>query len=184
MVQVSAEERQVTKRDGTKEPYDVSKIKKSIDLATEGIDVSPLMLEGRIDLFIKNGIKTEEIQANIIHHAMQFASPQEPQWLNVAGKAKAMDMWASFKLRGKSFLEILKYNIKKGKYSDEILNFYSEEQVESLEKFIDFRRDLKHSISSLITVSKKYLGKFELNQHMHMVSAMRFGQFEIGRAHV
>jgi ribonucleoside-diphosphate reductase alpha chain len=39
-------------------------------------------------------------------------------------------------------------------------------------------RDLDYSYASLITAKKKYLGKFELNQHMHMVNAMRFGQLE------
>jgi ribonucleoside-diphosphate reductase alpha chain len=39
-------------------------------------------------------------------------------------------------------------------------------------------RDLDHSYASLLTAKKKYLGKFELNQHMHMVNAMRFGSLE------
>jgi ribonucleoside-diphosphate reductase alpha chain len=77
----------VTKRDGTRVPYDVSKIKKSIAFATEGIDVNPLQLESRIDQFLKQGIKTKDIQLNIIQHAVQLASQFEPQWLRVAGRA-------------------------------------------------------------------------------------------------
>ena len=168
----------VTKRDGTKEEYDVSKIKKSIAFCTDGIDVNPLLLESKIDILIKNGIKTKDIQENVIHHAKKFATASDPQWLIVAGRAKAMDMWASFKLRGKSFLEIVKYNVKKKEYSPELLQYYTEDQINDLGNFVDYKKDLAHSISSLITVEKKYLGKYELNQHMHMVSAMRFGQVE------
>lgn len=168
----------VTKRDGTKEPYDVIKIKKSIEMATEGTGVSPLLLESNMDLVIKNNIRTQDIQENIIHHAKQFATSSEPEWLQVAGRAKAMDMWASFKLKGKSFLEIVKYNVKKKEYSASLLEYYTDDMIDEIGKFIDYQRDLAHSISSLITVSKKYLGKYELNQHMHAVSAMRFGQFE------
>lgn len=169
--------RVVTKRDGTRVPYDVQKIKKSIAYATDGIDVNPLQLESRIDQAVKAGMKTKDIQLNIIQHAVQLASPFEPQWLLVAGRALAMDEQASYKLRDKSFYEIVQYNIKKCEYARELLDYYHEQDFEILGAYLDHDRDLKHSYASLITAKKKYLGKFELNQHMHMVNAMRFGQF-------
>jgi ribonucleoside-diphosphate reductase alpha chain len=91
-----------------------------------------------------------------------------------------MDEQASFKLRDKSFAEIVQYNIKKGEYAKELLDFYSDDQTSQkfwVSTWIT-SRDFEHSYASLITAKKKYLGKFELNQHMHMVNAMRFGQFE------
>lgn len=168
----------VEKRNGVKEPFDVLKIKKSIALAVEGTKANPLHLESKIDSFIKNGIDTKSIQENVIFHAVQLANAQEPYWLNVAGRALAMDEWASFKLKDKSLYEIISYNVKKGLYSKELLECYSEEDINSIEKVLDFKYDLDHSYASLITAKKKYLGKFELNQHMHMVNAMRFGQYE------
>ena len=168
----------VVKRDGTKSPFDVSKIKSSIAFATDGQDVNPLHLEASLDQFIKNGITTSQIQDNVIRHAVQLATPQTPQWLNVAGRALAMQMWADYKLRGKSFYEIVQYNIKKGEYTKDLNTFYSKDDINLLERSLFHERDLEHSHSSLITVSKKYLGKYELNQHMHMVNAMRFGQME------
>jgi len=168
----------VEKRDGVKVPYDVIKIKQSIAHAVGNTGANPLALEARIDQFIKNGIKTSAIQANIIEHAKQLATPQEPEWLNVAGKALAADMWANYKLRGKTFLEVVKYNTKKGEWHKDILDTYSEDEINELGNYIDHCRDLEHSHSSLVTAKKKYLGKFELNQHMHMGNAMRFGQFE------
>ena len=68
----STKEILVEKRDGTKEPYDVSKIKKSIQMAAEGQDVNPLELESKFDQFLKPGIKTRDIQLNVIQHAIQF----------------------------------------------------------------------------------------------------------------
>lgn len=168
----------VAKRDGSTELYDISKIKKSIAFATDGQNVNPLQLESSIDHLIKSGIKTSYIQDNIIRHALQLATAQEPQWLNVAGRALAMQQWADFKLRGKSFYEIVQYNIKRGQYTEELNVYYTKEQIDELGEYIDMTRDLSHSYSSLITATKKYLGKYELNQHMHMVNAMRFGQFE------
>lgn len=168
----------VTKRDGSTKPYDISKIKKSIEFATADQGVNPLQLESSIDHFIKNGIKTSYIQDNIIRHALQLATAQEPQWIIVAGRALAMQQWADFKLRNKSFYEIIQYNIKKGEYTADLNKFYTKEQMNELGSYIDMTRDLAHSHASLITATKKYLGKYELNQHMHMVNAMRFGQLE------
>ena len=174
----SIREIMVEKRDGTKEPYDVSKIKKSIQMATEGQDVNPLELESKFDQFLKPGIKTRDIQLNVIQHAIQLATPAAPDWVNVAGRALAMDEWANFPLRGKSFKEVVHYNVSKGYYTKELLNFYTDENLEDLGAAVKMNRDLDYSYASLITAKKKYLGNFELNQHMHMVNAMRFGQFE------
>lgn len=168
----------VEKRDGTKELYDVSKIKKSIQMATEGQDVNPLELESKFDQFLKPGIKTRDIQLNVIQHAIQLATPQTPDWVNVAGRALAADEWANFALRGKSFKEVVHFNIDKGHYAKELLDFYTDADLEDLGGAVKMVRDLDYSYASLITAKKKYLGKFELNQHMHMVNAMRFGQFE------
>ena len=181
---VKSKEISVIKRDGTRAVFDVTKIKASISFATDGQDVNPLHLEASLDQFVKNGITTSEIQDNVIRHAVQLASPQTPQWLNVAGRALAMQMWADYKLRGKSFFDIIQYNIKKGEYTKELLDFYSKEDITELGDCIYLDRDLLHSHSSLITVSKKYLGKYELNQHMHMVNAMRFGQMETAETRI
>lgn len=168
----------VEKRDGTKEPYDVSKIKKSIQMAAEGQDVNPLELESKFDQFLKNGIKTRDIQLNVIQHAIQLATPQAPDWVNVAGRALAMDEWANFPLRGKSFREVVHFNVQKGFYTKELLEYYTDAELDELGAAVKMSRDLDYSYASLITAKKKYLGKFELNQHMHMVNAIRFGQNE------
>ena len=168
----------IEKRDGQKVPYDVTKIKQSIAHAVEGTGANPLALESCIDLFIKPGIKSSDIQENVIHHAKKLASYSEPEWLKVAGRAYAANMWASYKLRDKDFREVVHYNIRKGEYTKDLLKFYSEDDLCMLGEYLDHKRDLEHSHSSLVTVKKKYLGKYELNQHMHMVNAMRFGQME------
>jgi ribonucleoside-diphosphate reductase alpha chain len=168
----------VEKRDGTKEPYDVSKIKKSIQMASEGQDVNPLELESKFDQFLKPGIRTKDIQLNVIQHAIQLATPSEPDWVNVAGRALAMDEWANFPLRGKSFKEVVHYNVKKGHYTKDLIETYSDSELDELATSVKMNRDLDYSYASLITAKKKYLGKYELNQHMHMVNAMRFGQLE------
>jgi len=169
---------QVTKRDGSKENFDTIKIKQSIAYACEGVNVNPLELESRIDYFVKNGISTSDIQANIIQHALQLATPSTPEWLTVAGHAFAMDELHAFKVKGKGFADVVVENCNNGLYTKDLLSFYTKQDLVQLEGVIDYDRDLAHSYASLLTGKKKYQNKNELNQHMHMVNAMRFGQFE------
>lgn len=168
----------VIKRNGQKEEFDIAKVKQSIAFACEGVKVNPLELESRIDYFVKDKIKTTEIQDNIIQHALQLATPQTPEWLQVAGNAFAMNELHNFKNTSQSFYTLMKNNVKSGLYTKELFDFYTKEQIEALGEYISFRKDLEHSYASLLTGKKKYQNKNELNQHMHMVNAMRFGQFE------
>lgn len=168
----------VIKRNGQKEDFDISKIKQSIAFACEGVKVNPLELESRIDYFVKDRIKTAEIQDNIIQHALQLATPSSPEWLQVAGNAFAMNELHNFKNTGQSFYAMLKSNVKSALYTKQLFDFYSKEQIDELGDFLSFQKDLAHSYASLLTGKKKYQNKNELNQHMHMVNAMRFGQVE------
>ena len=166
----------VTKRDGTKEEFDIMKIKQSIAYACEGTDANPLELESRIDYFLKNGIKTADIQLNIIEHAKQLASASNPEWLMVAGHAYAMHSHHSYKLKHKSFKDVVKYVVQQGYYVESLLMDYSANDITELGDFIKHERDLDCSYAALLTNTTKYQNKYELNQHMHMVNAMRFGQ--------
>lgn len=167
---------EVTKRDGTKESFDIAKVKQSIAYACEGTSANPLELESRIDYFLKNGIKTSDIQLNIIEHAKQLASPENPEWLMVAGHAYAMHNSHSYKLKDKTFAEIVQFVVRQGYYDKSLLNSYSVEDLIDLGCSIDHSRDLGCSYAALVTNATKYQNKHELNQHMHMVNAMRFGQ--------
>ena len=169
----------VVKRDGTREPFDIQKVKQSIAYACEGVDVNPLELESRIDYFIKDGIKTSDIQLNIIEHAKQLATSQTPQWLMVAGHAFAMSEHHGYALKGKTFYEIVKYIVNKGFYSKSLLTTYTKEDFDEFEQSLDHSLDLNYSYAALFTNKHKYQNPYELNQHMHMVNAMRFGEMHV-----
>lgn len=164
----------VTKRNGTKEGFDIAKVKQSIAFACEGVDVNPLELESRIDYFLKDGIKTSDIQLNIIEHAKQLANAESPEWLMVAGHAFAMHEIHNSVLKDKSFYEVIKFMVNKDLYVSSLLEDFTKEEIEELGNYIDFNRDLDCSYASLVTNKDKYQNKYELNQHMHMVNAMRF----------
>ena len=56
----------VIKKSGRIDPFDISKIKKMIDFACDGLEVNPLLLESKINLTFRNNIKTTEIRQNLI----------------------------------------------------------------------------------------------------------------------
>ena len=61
---------QVTKRDGSKEEYNVEKIHKVVEWATDGLtNVSMSEIEMNANLSITNGITTEEIHKILIKSA-------------------------------------------------------------------------------------------------------------------
>ena len=164
----------VTKRDGSQEEFNVGKIKQAVQFACEGLDVNPLELEARVNIILKNGIKTSTIMQNVIESAIQLASPETPQWVFVAGRAFSMNEYHNWQSKGKTFSKMLKEGIKKGVYASDY-STYTEEEVEKFESIIDYTRDLSMSISAHRTAKDKYLLPGEVNQHLHMLNAMRFG---------
>lgn len=166
----------VTKRNGSKEGFDIVKVKQSIAFACENVDVNPLELESRIDYFLKDGIKTSDIQLNIIEHAKQLASAENPEWLLVAGHAFAMHEMHNSTFKDKSFYEVVKFIVGKDLYVNSLLEDFTKEEINELGEYINFDQDLECSYAALVTNKDKYQNKYELNQHMHMVNSMRFAQ--------
>jgi ribonucleoside-diphosphate reductase alpha chain len=63
----------VTKRDGTKEKYDLSKIQRQIEAAGDGIsNVSQSMIELNMDLELYDGIKTSDIDKIALNAAVNL----------------------------------------------------------------------------------------------------------------
>lgn len=162
----------VTKRTGVVESFEVEKIKKVVQWACEGLDVYPLALEARFDEFLVDGISTKQIQANIIDNAKTLATPQEPDWVFVAGRLETMNRWAETRSYDTPFLEFFKEQQQLGHWTHEMFSLYSDEEVEELGEYIIQERDLGHSIASVLTAKSKYLLSNECIQHMFMGNAM------------
>ena len=78
---------QVTKRDGSKEDYNVEKIHKVVEWATDGLtNVSMSEIEMNANLSITNGITTEEIHKILIKSANDLISQSNPNYQYVAAR--------------------------------------------------------------------------------------------------
>ncbi len=185
----------VLKRNGKKEALDISKIRIAIGFACEGIDVDPMELELDAQIQFRDGISTKEIQQLLIRTAAEKVSPQTPQWQYVAARLLLYDLYKEVghlrgykvkdKLNGKykpynpdSFYKLVKTYAEKGIYGDYLLEGYTEEEFNTLSRYIDPDRDLLFNYTGIKVLVDRYLVRdedgnvIELPQEMYMLIAM------------
>ena len=178
----------VQKRDGRFENYDIAKIKKIISFATKDLRVNPLTLEATISSKVKNKIKTSEIQFNLIQSAVSLITIDEPDWSIVAGRLDIYNLHREvYKLHkinyGTKLIDFIKIAIKYNLYDKVILERYSEDEINEIEKYLNPEYDMIFPISSTKSLFKKYLIKhkgksFELPQFANIIIAMFLNQYE------
>ncbi len=185
----------VVKRSGKKESLDISKIRIVIEFACRGIDVDPMELELDAKIQFRDGISTKEIQQLLIRTAAEKVSPQAPQWQYVAARLLLYDLYKEVghirgykvkdKINGKykpynpdSFYRLVKTYAERGIYGDYLLREYTEEDFNTLARYIDPDRDLLFNYTGIKVLADRYLVRdeegniVELPQEMYMLVAM------------
>ncbi len=150
----------VTKRDGRKEPLDLEKIHRVITWAAEGLeDVSVSEVELRAHIQFYDGITTSEIHETIIKSAADLISEKAPDYQHLAARL------AIFHLRKKAFgrftppslFEHVNKMVRAGRYDKHLLEDYTKEEFEALDKVIDHDRDMNFSYAAVKQLEGKYL---------------------------
>jgi len=171
----------IVKRDGTSEPLDVNKIHKVVEFACEGLTgVSASQVEMSSHIQFYDGMTSREIQDIMIKSANDLITLENPNYQFVAARlllyATYKDVYGEFK--GKTLIDMIKINIERGVYDAEILNNYSEEELDVLDKYIKRNRDENFTYAGLRQIVDKYLCQdrstgqlFETPQHMYMMIA-------------
>lgn len=149
----------VTKRDGRKESLDLAKIHRVVEWAAEGLEdisVSQVELNAQIQFF--DGVTTESIHETLIKSAADLISEQTPDYQYLAARL------AIFHLRKKAYGDfnpprlydhVVKM-VKLKKYDPEILEKYTEAEIDELDSFIDHDRDMKFSYAGVQQLHRKY----------------------------
>lgn len=162
----------VAKRDGSLEDFQVEKIKQVVEWACEGLDVNPLALESKFDEFLYDGIETTTLQQNLIEHSKALVSPEESDWVFVAGRLKTMNRWADTRSYLIPFKEFVKEQVELGVWKHPAFTAFSDEELDQIDEWIDEAYDLNHSYASVVTAESKYLMQNECLQHMFAGEAM------------
>ena len=177
----------VEKRDGRREPLDISKIQKQTKCATkdlEGVSQEELEIESRI-LFYP-GIKTTEIQQLLIKTAVDKIDIDQPNWSFVAARLFLYDLY--HRVTGKTSYDSLSKGMERLKKHEKLFAGLDKKfDLEYLDKFIKPERDNLFNYLGVKTLYDRYLLKskdnkpIELPQHMFMAIAMFLAQNEDNR---
>lgn len=172
----------VTKRNGQQEPIDMEKIHRVVHWASqdlEGVSVSQVEINAQLAFF--DGIKTEDIHETIIKSAADLISTDAPDYQYLAARL------AIFHLRKKAFKSFtppaLFDHIQKftdlGIYDKDILDKYTQAEIEELDGYVDHWRDMKFSYAAVKQLEGKYLVQnrvtgdiYESPQQLYMLVGM------------
>jgi len=173
---------QVTKRNGSKESIDLEKFHKVVSWACEGIKgVSASEIEIRSQIQFYNSIKTSDIQETLIKAAADLISEDSPGYQYVAGRL------INYHLRKEVYgdynipvlLDHIIEVVSLQYYDKDILRWYSSDEINTLNTYIDHDRDYKISYVGMEQFRGKYLIKnrstgkiFETPQMAYMLIAM------------
>ena len=173
----------VKKRNGSIESLDLEKMHKMVDEACKdlaGVSASQVEMQSGIQFY--DGVTTGEIQEILIRSASDLISLDNPNYQFVAARLLLFSLRKSLFGRmhetPKLFDHITKC-VKLNVYDKEILDNYTEEEISTVEKFIDHERDYLFTYAGLRQVVDKYLvqdrssGKmYETPQFAYMMIAL------------
>lgn len=150
----------VIKRNGEKEEFNIEKINKIVNWAVEGIkDVSISEIEINAKINIRNGISTSEIHKVLIESAANLISLDSPNYQYVAARLLSYELrkevWGG--KNAPKLVDLVKKNIELGVYTSEILDFYSEAELNKINEFIDHDRDFVFTYAGIKQLIDKYL---------------------------
>ena len=172
----------VVKRDGSKAPLNIEKIHKVLDWATDGLkNVSVSDIEMNAQLQFRNNIKTEEIHKITIRSAADLISQDATDYQYVAARLLMYNLRKEVlgQFQPIHMKYIIGSNVRRGVYDKDIIKWYSEKEIDMLNRYIVHDRDFTFTYAGLQQVVDKYLIKdrnngtiFETPQYMYMLISM------------
>lgn len=156
----------VVKRNGEIVPLDISKIQRQVAHDCKGIDnVSPSMIEIKSQIELHDGISTETIDELLLKAMVNLIDETENSDINnvnyqyVAGRQKISmlrkEVYGQYE--PPKLYEIVKKNIEHGMYTSELLEWYTQEEWNIIDLFIDHGKDENYTYAAIAQLCEKYL---------------------------
>lgn len=170
----------IQKRNGQKEPFAVEKFQRQVDCACEGIPkVSSSMIQIKTQLQYHDGITTAELDSMIYKSAEDLINDPEmghPNYQYVAGRIR------SFTLRKEVYgqytppplYDIVTRNVEAGLYTDELLQWYSKDEWDRMDKMIDHTKDEHFSAAAITQMVDKYLVRNRATKQIYETPQVRY----------
>ena len=156
----------VVKRNGERVPLDVSKIQRQVANACRGIDgVSQSMIEIKAQIELHDGMTTETIDELLLKAMVDLIDETENPEINnvnyqyVAGRQRVSmlrkEVYGEYD--PPKLYDIVKKNIEVGMYTPELLEWYTEDEWNIIDLFIDHAKDEEYTYAAIAQLAEKYL---------------------------
>jgi ribonucleoside-diphosphate reductase alpha chain len=156
----------VVKRSGERVPLDISKIQRQVAHDCKGIDgVSPSMIEIKAQIELHDGMTTETIDELLLKAMVDLIDETENPEINntnyqyVAGRQKVSmlrkEVYGSY--TPPKLYDIVNTNVSAGMYTSELLDWYTEEEWNIIDLFIDHNKDEDYTYAAIAQLAEKYL---------------------------
>ena len=178
----------IIKRDGSQEHLDIQKLHKVVNFACEGLaGVSSSQIQMNAGIQFVTGMSSREIQDLLIRSANDLITLENPNYQYAAARLLLYgiykDVFGGFEKV--SLYDMVKRNIKRNVYDAQILDMYTKEEFEKMEKYIHHTRDENFTYAGLRQIVDKYLCQdrssgeiYESPQHMYiMIAATLFANY-------
>lgn len=156
----------VIKRNGEKAALDIAKIQRQVKNCCTGIDgVSPSMIELRAQIQFHDGMTTETIDKLLLQAMVGLIDETENPDTNNVNYQYAAGRQRSSMLRKQVYggyepfalYDIVKQNVADGMYTSELLEWYTKEEWDIIDLFLDHTKDEKYSYAAIEQLCEKYL---------------------------
>lgn len=156
----------VIKRNGESVPLDISKIQRQVAYGCKGIDnVSPSMIEIKAQIQLHDGISTKTIDELLLKAMVDLIDESENADINdvnyqyVAGRQKVSmlrkEVYGQY--TPPALYDIVVKNIESGMYTKELLEWYTKEEWDIIDLFIDHGKDENYTYAAIAQLAEKYL---------------------------
>ena len=156
----------VIKRNGEGVPLDIGKIQRQVSHACKGIDsVSPSMVEIKAQIELHDGMSTKTIDELLLKAMVDLIDETENPEINnvnyqyVAGRQRVSmlrkEVYGQYE--PPKLFDIVKKNIEAGMYTAELLEWYTEDEWNIIDLFIDHDKDETYTYAAIAQLCEKYL---------------------------
>jgi ribonucleoside-diphosphate reductase alpha chain len=173
----------VVKRNGKKEPLMLEKWQAQVATVCNGIaDVSPSMIEIKSQLHFYDGITTSQIDNITLRAIVDLIDVESnsdvghTNYQYVAGKQRMSmlrkDVYGTYAVP--PLYEIVKKNVATGLYTNELLEWYTEEDWNKMNDMLDHSKDETYSYAAIEQLIEKYLVKNRSTKEIYETPQVRY----------
>ncbi len=179
----------IIKSTGKKEDFCMSKVKETYKRVSYKLArvCKFETLEESLKKYIVEGMKTSDITKMMIKSAIDLISVENTSWQFIAGRLALIDLYKEASknrkmdikkiYEAKHYLTLFKDYVKKGLYSKDFFDYYSEEDILEAGNYLKKDYDFDYNYTTMMMYRKRYLlnpNKIvnELPQEMYMSVAL------------